>query len=212
MTISSDKACDRTLVSSLMDEAPPSPRLDAVLQAMQAPDARDCWHTYQIIGDVLRAPELAACCADADFAARLSQRLQHEPREPADAPFLPTPPVMERDAANDGVFRWKLVAGLASFMAVAAMGWGLWSGLGPDAAQQQWAGSGGQAQAVAEATPATPPQPQLAPAPQLAANGPVLIIRDPELDQFLQAHGQASGLSTLSGGFLRNATFEGTGR
>lgn len=213
MKYSSNEACDRALVSCLMDEAPPSPQLDAVLQAMEAADALDCWHTYQLIGDVLRAPELAACCADPDFVSRLSQCLQHEPREAVGLSATSARFDVVQQAANDGVFRWKLVAGLASFMAVAAMGWGLWSGLGPAVDPQQWAGSGEQPQeqAVAEVTTADP-EPQAVSAPEFVANGPVRIMRDPELDQFLQAHGQATGVSILSGGFLRNATFEGAGR
>jgi sigma-E factor negative regulatory protein RseA len=41
-----------------------------------------------------------------------------------------------------------------------------------------------------------------------------VILRDPQLDAFLQAHRDAGGPSALQmpAGFLRNATFEGPAR
>jgi sigma-E factor negative regulatory protein RseA len=78
---------------------------------------------------------------------------------------------------------------------VAAVGWNVWSGASPGA------------------------QPQLAKAPAAAA--PALVeastagmMRDPRLDQLLQAHRQLAGTSVLQtpSGFLRNATFEAQGR
>jgi sigma-E factor negative regulatory protein RseA len=63
---------------------------------------------------------------------------------------------------------------------------------------------------------AKPEQGQLAAAPGtvLAGGQGGLMIRDPNLDEFLAAHRQLGGASALQtpAGFLRNATFEGPTR
>lgn len=218
MAMSHEPNCDRALISSLMDEALPPSQLDALLQTMDAPEARECWQVYQLIGDVLRAPDLAACGRDTELVVRL--RGQWPAQAQAAVAGLPNPPAapqpaldVRRPAANDTLFRWKLVAGLSSFATVAALSWGLWLGQGLDA---------GQGPQLAQ-QPSPPVQAVLAqtqgPAPQTEAvfgrgrpEGPVHMLRDPELDQLLAAHGQAAGVSALSAGFLRNATFEEPGR
>jgi len=106
-----------------------------------------------------------------------------------------------RPAANDGAFRWKMVAGVASVAAFAAVGWSvLATGASP-----------------AFTTPA-----QLAISPQQSGDSvtvltraePGVMIRDPKLDELLAAHRQFGGASALqsSAGFLRSATFEGPAR
>ena len=116
-----------------------------------------------------------------------------------------------RPAANDGVFRWKLVAGLASFAAVAAIGWGALGSIGPQP------GAGAQlARSAAPAVGTTQVMALAAPVPaasQAADMAPVML-RDARLDELLAAHRQTVGASALGNpaGFLRNATFEGPGR
>jgi sigma-E factor negative regulatory protein RseA len=47
----------------------------------------------------------------------------------------------------------------------------------------------------------------------IVGNGnPQVMLRDPRLDQLLEAHQQAGGASQMPSGFLRNATFEGPTR
>ena len=154
--------------------------------------AREAWHDYHLIGDVLRSEDLARSAPAGRFMARLQERLRDE--RIAAVPAAPLPVVQQREAANDGSFRWKLVAGAASVAAVSAIAWTLVSG------------------------PATAPVgPQLANAP---AAGTVLtgtergvMIRDPRLDEFLQAHRQLGGAALVApAGYLRNATFDGQGR
>ncbi|WP_239024331.1 sigma-E factor negative regulatory protein [Ramlibacter humi] len=167
------------------------------------------WHAYHLIGDVLRSRELAGGCAPQDFLAKLAPRLAQEPARPVPAMLPPLVPQAGRPAAND--FRWKVVAGVASVAAFAAVGWTIVS------PGTNGAGMGGQPQ-IAVLPPA---QPQLASAPQEAAPATVLaggaagpMIRDPKLDELLAAHrqlGSASALQTPAG-FLRNATFEGPSR
>lgn len=198
-------------VSALMDGQLRADEVAAALPELACGEARARWHVYHVVGDVLRSTELAACGHDADFVRRLSERLQHEAA--GSRPALPAPaPVrhVRRPAANDGMFRWKLVAGLTSFAAVAAIGWSVMGSIGPQPGGAQLAQQEPATQATRVLT--------LAPQPAQVASGEpaeaVVILRDPRLDELLAAHRQAVGASALAGsaGFLRNATFEGSGR
>ncbi len=207
-------------VSALMDGQLPSDELGAVIGAtgQDGEDARECWQLYHLIGDVLRAPDLVRYGRDAGLAQRVAAAIANEPV--AQVPPMPASlpkaqaSYVDRPAANDGVFRWKMVAGLASFAAVAAVGWTMVAGIGPQ--------SGAEPQLARNTTPAQMPSQVLAVAApvQAAASAtdvdPVapVMLRDARLDELLAAHRQAAGGSGLGGasGFLRNATFEGHGR
>jgi sigma-E factor negative regulatory protein RseA len=160
------------------------------------------WHAYHLIGDVLRSRELGAGVPAQQFLQKVSARLAQEQGRPAAVPMQIPSDRTRHEAANDGSFRWKVVAGFASFAAVAAVGWSV----------------------IGTSTNSTPAAPQLAaapqppaataPAPVLARSEPSLMIRDPRLDEFLAAHRQLGAPSALQmpAGFLRNATFEGPAR
>lgn len=154
------------------------------------------WATYHLIGDVLRSGELAVAGEPVAFAARLRERLQQEPPLAAPARIEPQADVARPvEAANDTSFRWKVVAGVASFAAVGAIGWSLAGGIGarPDAAELAKAGNG----------------------TVLTSNGDRgVMIRDPQLDELLAEHRHVRGPSALqlSAGFVRNAAFESTAR
>jgi len=188
---------------------------DAVEAATHDADARESWHLYHLVGDVLRSTELAACGQDRSFVSRLSQRLQAEavqrpvsPQAPQARPLVARTADAagdehawraDRPAANASLLRWKLVAGFASLAALGTLSWGLLGG----------AGQGLQGGQLARLTPA--------PAATLVALPgalPARMIRDPRLDELLAAHRQLGGASALqnSSGFLRNATFEGAER
>ena len=192
----------------------------AVAVATDTPEGRATWHAYHVVGDVLRSTELADGAGDVDFVLRLRARLQAEqqlaPAMPlqADSPAVVAAPgevgpalQPARVASNT---RWKLVAGLASVVAVAALGW-QWSAtsLAPLPAAQS-VRSDAPVPAVAALSPATsqPPAPVVAQAGNAGA-APVML-RDPRLDELLAAHRQFGGTSALQmpAGFLRNATFE----
>lgn len=157
--------------------------------------ARDAWHAYHLIGDVLRSGELARCAPADRFLGRLQERLRVE-EVVVEAP-APVVVRQAQDAANDGVFRWKLVAGVASIAAVSAIAW---TAIG--------------------VAPGRAPAPQLATAASSPAGGVVLtgtsrgvMIRDPRLDEFLAAHRQLGAATLVApAGYLRNATFDGQGR
>jgi sigma-E factor negative regulatory protein RseA len=166
------------------------------------PVALECWHTYHLIGDVLRSGECTAGTVPAVFLRRLHDRLEREqrfagtPRAGADhTPKLPRLST-QRLAANDATFRWKMVAGFASLAAVAVIGWSV---AGAFSSKSE------QAQLAAAASPR---------GTVLAGTERGVMIRDPRLDELLAAHRQLGGASALQtpAGFLRNATFEGPAR
>lgn len=157
----------------------------ALLDLRQDPQAREAWHEYHLVADVLRSGELANATLDSRLVDAVRTALAQEPEL-----TVPRP----RSAANDAVWGWKLAAGFASFAAVAAIGWnvlGTWNPPAPvivRAVEAPAAGSG---------------------APDAQA-----MIRDPRLDELLAAHRQAGGMTALQmpAGFLRNATYEAPAR
>jgi sigma-E factor negative regulatory protein RseA len=190
-----DKMRTEELISALADgQLAGDAFARGVELAAADPMARQAWHTYHLIGDVLRSGEQAAGSLPAEFLGRLQVRLQQEKVSPPGAASAPAARSREpaQLAANDASFRWKLVAGFASLAAVAAISW------------------------TAVGVPASKPeQAQLAVVPPagtvLAETQRGVMIRDARLDEFLAAHRQLGGASALQmpAGFLRNATFEG---
>ncbi|MGK6309317.1 sigma-E factor negative regulatory protein [Variovorax sp. DT-64] len=180
-------------------------------------DLRATWHAYHVVRDVLRSGVHTACSDSSQFLARLQQRLAAEPSVPVLAPDATAMPVLRRaEAANEPVFRWKLVAGAASLAAAAAIGWNWVGGTGPQPApqlaqQQQQQQSSGSVLAASGAAPQGASV--LTPMRVVVGNGhPQVMLRDPRLDQLLEAHQQAGGASQMPSGFLRNATFDGPPR
>jgi sigma-E factor negative regulatory protein RseA len=165
-------------------------------------EGRETWHMYHLVGDVLRSAELARVESANDFLAKLHQKMAEEPlpvRSPAPAVPQSGVPQTVQAAANDSVFRWKMVAGLASLAAVAAVGWNALDHVRGDVGAPQLA-----------AAPAT------APVQVVATGNPEaqVMIRDPRLDELLAAHKQYSGTTALQmpAGFLRNANFDSPSR
>lgn len=154
------------------------------------------WNAYQTIGEVIRAPRsdasLAIYGADPAFLQRLTLQLNHETIQPPTAVAAYLVAKSQPAAANDATFRWKLVAGLASFGAVAAVGWSLVGA--PVAAPEQLA--------------------RTAPGTELVVASPQgLMVRDARLEELLSAHKQLGGTSLQApSGFLRHAGFESTNR
>lgn len=176
-------------------------------------DARASWHLYHLIGDVLRSDDMGPGLHDRAFVSRLSERLQTEPGVPRVVkPGSGTPEIVADNVrgamgygsfgrrfqppANDRAYRWKMLAAMATVVAVAAV---VWNGLGVGREGVQLAqraaaervevavGSGGR---------------------EGAETG--VMIRDPRLDELLAAHRQFGGASALQNpaGFLRSATLD----
>jgi sigma-E factor negative regulatory protein RseA len=179
--------------------------LDAVAHD---PEALIAWQSYHLIGDVLRSPDFGAVPARSSFVSRLAQRLESEQVLPASLPVAPEevrvgPAHSSAPAANEGVFRWKLVAGFASAAAVAAVGWSVLNSAAP-AAQPQLATAPGVQSLPQRDTSSL----------VLAGGARGVMIRDAQLDALLAAHQQLGGVTALQtpSGFLRNATFDGPAR
>jgi sigma-E factor negative regulatory protein RseA len=186
-------------------------------------DARGAWRSYHVVGDILRSGAHTPCSDSDAFLTRFQQRLAAEPVVAASVlPAMAATKVItvqrSADAANEPVFRWKLVAGAASLAAVAAISWTLvgngagFSSSGAQIAAQQQPAANSVLAAAAVNSP-TAAATTLTPTRVMVGNGsPQVMLRDPRLDQLLEAHQQAGGASQMPSGFLRNATFEGPTR
>ena len=217
----------REQISALADGSLQGEDFSRVAGAIAVDDAlRSTWRTYHVIGDVLRSGEHAPCSDSAAFMARFQQRMAAEAApSTAQKPATPAVPsavlqqqtaaravkVVAAEAANEPVFRWKLVAGAASLAAVAAIGWNLVSiGTAPagmQMAQQQAPQIQQQPVQVASRVEATPVV-----AGSIGNSEAQIMLRDPRLDVLLEAHRQTGGASQMPSGFLRNATFDGPSR
>ncbi|BAO81570.1 DNA-binding ferritin-like protein [Serpentinimonas raichei] len=165
------------------------------------------WSRYHWIGEALRGSAARPVpLASPAFADAVLARLAQEPapaRSPVEAAPAPTvtPP---QAAANDAVFRWKMVAGLASVATMAALSWSfLLGGVATDQGQQ-WAQAPAP-QAVAVSDQSSEPA-----GLQGVVTAKGLMWRDPQLDTLLAAHRQHGGMNALHVpvGFLRNATYD----
>lgn len=184
-------------VSALVDGELSMAELDELLRDDGSADLHAEWTTYHLIGDVLRGGELRLPArSDNDLATTIGRRLRDESLAPSpqDGAVIH----VRGPAANASVFRWKLVAGIASVTAMAAVGWAL-TGLvdGPTK-------TGGQLALVSPQSAPIAAQQVVVQTPQ----GP--MSRDPRLEQLLAEHRQYGGMSALQTptGFLRNATYD----
>lgn len=211
---SADSSAARQWLSALADGEE-----GAVPPAMAAwrddPLARESWHLYHLIGDVLRSDDLAAAPArDAAFLAQVRTRLAAEPVPLAPAALAPLTP-----APAAGRWRrlgWRAPSAVAAgFAAVAASLVLLRPSGGPAPAGAELAGVGAVGPGLAAQRVA---QPGLGAAASgeagwkrpLGAPGLLVndgrMMRDAELDAYLRAHQAARGAlpAALPGGGLRN--------
>jgi sigma-E factor negative regulatory protein RseA len=159
--------------------------------------ARERWHAYHLIGDVLRSDELASVPGqDVAFLARLRERLSAEP-----VPLAPTPsaaPVLRVRHLG-----WRAPAAVAAgFVAVAGV---LVLTRGVPVGAPDSAGPVLATAPVGAGTPVRAPLGGAQGAPQWVLSGDQ--IRDAQLDAYLLAHQAARGgaPAALPGGGLRSA-------
>ena len=162
-------------------------------QVLQSNTLYSDWNNYQVISHALRngAGSDAQLGADSAFLQRLNMRIADEEIMPKihiasgnGAISLPN-----QAAANEDVFRWKMVAGFASVAASLVVAWNFIGS--PDAS----AGAQLAQNRTVEQVVVTSPQ------------GP--IVRDARLEELLAAHKQLGDSSLQApSGFLRNAGFE----
>jgi len=201
----------REQVSALADgQLQADEAAQAIGQVCAQDELRGTWRTYHLVGEVLRSGSHVACSDPTTFIAGFRERLASEALARPAVAAVPEASydAMRGEAANEPVFRWKLVAGVASLAAAAAIGWN-WVGTPAPAGAQLAQQGAGPALVSAPANPA----PALATRVYVGENKqPQVMLRDPRLDALLEAHQQAGGASQMPAGFLRNATFEGPAR
>lgn len=181
-------------------------------------EARSTWHTYQLIGDVLRSDDLACDAArHGRFMASLRTRLAAEPvvLAPSAAAAVPLAAAAAPMPGRGGRTWMAPAAVAAGFVAVA----GVLMVTGavnlptaPGAATSLAAADVPARVAPAVMDPVGPaPGPALEPQTFIASGE---LIRDVRLDRYLAAHKQFAGSSALGvpSAFLRNATAEASRR
>ncbi|MEO8123858.1 MAG: sigma-E factor negative regulatory protein [Burkholderiales bacterium] len=174
--------------------------------------SRATWHTFHLIGDVLRSDALASDAGhDERFLRRLRERLAAEPAVLAPQPLsMPLPP------ARRASVRWTWLAPAAvaaGFVAVASV---------LVVTRGTLPATGGEGAVMASAT--APSRTVMATAAPARAAGPIAagealvppqalvadrqFVRDARLDRYLAAHMEFGGSSALGApsGFLRAAT------
>jgi sigma-E factor negative regulatory protein RseA len=187
-----DDAELRSMLSALMDgDADPAAVQQGCAQWRDEPSARATWHTYHLIGDVMRSDDLAGAPArDAAFLAALRERLADEPVVLAPAP-VPRRPV------------WLLPTAVAAgFMAVA----------GALVVSRLSAPEPADAQVMASSTLGAPLEAgvqRVGTAPAAASQPLAMdgrLIRDAGLDAYLRAHRDMRGgtAAALPGGAMRS--------
>lgn len=204
-------------LSALCDGCIDHSDLDALMDdCREDAEALERWHAYQVIGAVLRGNEPAVSVQGAaHFVEGIRFRLQQETPAPVAAPVRSMPAALvATGAANDGVFRWKLVAGFASLAAVAAVGWNLLVTVPTSPV------SGAQLAQVPAAPPATGAAVGAMDGQQQRGQTVAVdtrqgtLIRDAGLERLLAEHRQNGGMSALQNptGFIRNATYDADAR
>ena len=197
------------LLSALVDSHLTSEECIAVLDACKHDfSLLNQWNAYHMVGDALRssAPGVAQG-ADMAFVSRVQQCLASEAVLAGKALRSHLPLRLQsseqgivlaqldtaapsQNAANDGSYRWKMVAGLASLAAVCAVAWSAF-GLLSRTDAPQLALDQGNAQVVV-----------------LSPMG--LMVRDARLEEQLADHRQLGGAAALQmpSGFFRNTALE----
>ncbi|RZT95271.1 sigma-E factor negative regulatory protein [Rivibacter subsaxonicus] len=204
--------CDGEADASVAAAASLAWRDDAQLRAR--------WHSFHLIGDVLRSEDLARpAAADATFLQALRERLAAEPvvlAPTAEAGGAASPTPSQAPARSVARRRWMGSGAIAAgFVAVLGSVFVLRAPSGVEAGSAQMAAGPATAVpalvAAVEAVP-TPRALVAEPTRAIAANGS--LLRDAGLDRYLAAHQQFGGNSALAvpSGFMRNATYEGPSR
>lgn len=180
-----DQASVQEQWSALHDGQLSASQARALVQAsFDDPRLLEQWRSMSTISDVLRTQQGA-------FGLALPQVGEPVPATP-----------LAQLSANDGVFRWKMVAGVAAMAAVGSLVWGLLGAGGATSSPQGVLAQG-----------AAPTQEPVRNALVAVSAGQIAgqeatMIRNPHLDELLAAHKQFGGASALhqSTGALRSVS------
>ena len=171
---------------------------------------RGDWHAWHLIGDVLRSDDLAADPArDRRFCAGLRLRLEKEPviLAPAAAPAVGLRRLVSNGQRRPWRAAWAVAAGVVLVVGTFAV---VRPGDAP--VPSRLALGDGPAAAAASAVAAAPIVEAQAQPVMVVADGK--LIRDAQLDRYLEAHKQFAGTSALGvpSAFLRGATLDSAAR
>jgi sigma-E factor negative regulatory protein RseA len=190
-------------LSALMDGELAPDQLDQVSQHWRSdPEARAQWHAYHVVGDVLRSEDLASTAQhDAQFLQSLRARLAQEP--------VVLAPGVHSDEPQESPHSKQRFRPAMAMVALLVAGVGVWTLRSPNVA-------------VDPSPLAVEVQATVEPVPLAGSPGPALsseatevrvvrgewgpVLRDAQLDHYLDAHQQFGGSSALGGpaGFVRN--------
>jgi sigma-E factor negative regulatory protein RseA len=189
-------------MSALADgECEPGQLLAACEAWRREPQARAAWHTYSLIGDVMRSEDLASSAAhDEAFLRRLRGRLADEPvvLAPMAAPAVQQEALPSRSVrlvagggAAAGARRSQVRRRWVSPAAVAA---GLMMATGAMVVMRDSA----QPEGVTQQMAAVPVQQRSLPPAIVVSPGEDELIRNAQLDRYLNAHRQFSQGAALA--------------
>jgi sigma-E factor negative regulatory protein RseA len=199
-------------ISALADgELEPS-RLDAVLASLREPEGRKDWDLYHQIGDVLRSKDMAVELSP-DFAARMAAKLDAEPT--ILAPTVRAPKNEHTATSRRETAKRFFVPGIAAALAVftAYLVAPQFTAGGDTQPTERFASSAlasASSQVVASASPA-PVLSISAPVSATSAgdvNKETVVLRDPDIDEYLLAHQRYSPSLYDTTQFVRSAAFE----
>lgn len=194
-------------LSAVMDGEADDAAVNAVCRAWRDDaDLRATWHSYHLVGDVMRSQELSRQPAhDAEFLQRLRARLASEPVVLAPQPVHRPGPAPRAAALR----RWMTPGAIAAgFVAVAGV------------LVVSRMAAPGQPDSASGAPVLASPQPALdavrrasvgvgaaAPGGAAASSAALPMIRDPEIDRYFRAHREMQGWAgaAVPGGGTRPA-------
>lgn len=192
MSDATQREYERLGLSALMDGEAADAEGERALRLWRDDEcARADWHVYHLIGDALRSGDLAQPPArDEVFVQALRQRLAQTP-----VVLAPTPAPAARRRLRR---RWIGSAAIAAgFVAVAGV-----------MVVTRLALPGGEPAGalLASSQPAlSPPMQRMAQLPAVGAEA--VLVRDAQLDRYLEAHRQfGPSAALLPGGIVRSAT------
>ncbi|WP_290871294.1 sigma-E factor negative regulatory protein [Aquabacterium sp.] len=212
-------------LSALVDGEATAPEVArACAQWRDDPEARERWHSYHLIGDVMRSEDLAQADRGADFLRAFRERLAQEPVVLAPAAAQATLAAQPAVAVQAPALRKRVWAGPLSVAAgivlvVGALVNGQWLP-GGGAADPSLASAGAPVQMAAGASPSvdlTSSLVSLTPAEMQSATGihgdgsapsfsrpepvsaAVTMVRDPQVDGLLRARRAPGSSESFSG-------------
>lgn len=207
----SDESVER--ISALVDGQLRADELVLALAELQSSaDARADWDTFHVLGDIMRTGDARQRAHDAQFVARLRQRMADSAVEMVAVPALSISKTSESGSqprsANDG--SWRRVVGLFSVLVAAVLVWQELSPVNPAVTSHM----------AQQAVPVVPVKQEVVPVAETTrqtvtalvdgSESPGVMIRDARLDAILLAHRQFGGISALPmpAGFVRSAVLE----